>query len=54
MFILAVSSGFLLCAPVNTCTGLYKHACIGALLKQRPWAAKENDEILKNSKYSRY
>lgn len=40
MFILAVSSGLLLCAPVNTCTGLYKRACIGAAFKTKTLGCK--------------
>lgn len=41
--------------PVCTClcTGLCKRTCTAATLKQRPWVAKENDEILKNSECSR-
>lgn len=40
MFTLAVSSGLLLCAPVNTCTGLYKRACIGAAFKTKTLGCK--------------
>ena len=40
MFILAVSSGLLLCAPVNTCTGLSKHACIGVAFKTKTLGCK--------------
>lgn len=40
-------------------TGTCAQVCVNVhvqelLLKQRPWAAKGNDEILKNSEYSRY
>ena len=40
MFTLAVSSGLLLCAPVNTCTGLYKRACIAAAFKTKTLGCK--------------
>lgn len=38
----------------NVDTGLCKRALEQLLLKQRAWAAKENDEILENVKSSRY